>query len=58
MVAQRGQEHRGGVQAHRLQPWLGAPDFEEARAEGWALTFEQAVAYALSEAGAPEGPAA
>src|SRR5215213_1030738 len=26
MAAQRGQDHRGGVQGHRLQPWLGAPD--------------------------------
>lgn len=31
---------------------LGEPAFEEARAEGRAMTFEQAVAYALSESGA------
>jgi tetratricopeptide (TPR) repeat protein len=28
---------------------LGEEAFEEARAEGWAMTFEQAVAYALEE---------
>src|SRR5215213_3816581 len=26
MAAQRGQDHRGGVQGDRLQPWLGTPD--------------------------------
>jgi predicted ATPase len=26
MAAQRGQDHRGGVRGHRLQPRLGAPD--------------------------------
>jgi hypothetical protein len=31
---------------------LGESAFEEARAEGRAMTFEQAVAYALSESGA------
>jgi predicted ATPase len=35
---------------------LGEPAFEEARAEGRAMTFEQAVACALSESGAPERP--
>ncbi len=35
---------------------LGEPAFEEARAEGRAMTFEQAVAYALSESGTPEMP--
>jgi non-specific serine/threonine protein kinase len=35
---------------------LGESAFEEALAEGRAMTFEQAVAYAHSEAGAPGGP--
>jgi hypothetical protein len=35
---------------------LGEPAFEEARAEGRAMTFEQAVAYALSGSGTPEMP--
>jgi len=35
---------------------LGEPAFEEARAEGQTMTFEQAVAYAFSESGAPEKP--
>jgi hypothetical protein len=29
---------------------LGEEDFEEARERGWAMTFEQAVEYALNEA--------
>jgi tetratricopeptide (TPR) repeat protein len=33
---------------------LGEQDFEEAQERGWAMTFEQAVGYALSEAGTPE----
>jgi predicted ATPase/DNA-binding XRE family transcriptional regulator len=33
---------------------LGEPAFEEARAEGQAMTFEQAIAYGLSEVGTPE----
>jgi hypothetical protein len=31
---------------------LGEEAFEEARAEGQTMTFEQSVAYALSESGA------
>jgi len=29
---------------------VGEEDFEEARERGWAMTFEQAVEYALNEA--------
>jgi predicted ATPase len=47
-------EYDSDLAAARAQ--LGEPAFEEARAEGWAMTFEQAVAYALSESGAPERP--
>jgi hypothetical protein len=35
---------------------LGEEGFEEARERGRELTFEQAVAYALSEADTPERP--
>ncbi len=35
---------------------LGEEGFEEARHEGREMTFEQAVAYALLEAGTPERP--
>jgi hypothetical protein len=34
---------------------LGDAVFEEARARGQDMSFEQAAAYALSESGPPEG---
>lgn len=41
----------------RARTELGEAAFEEARERGWAMTFEQAVAYALSVARAPKpGP--
>ena len=43
-------EYDGDLTATRTR--LGEPAFKEARAEGQAMTFEQAVAYALSETGA------
>jgi hypothetical protein len=47
-------EYDNDLSAARTE--LGEPAFEEARAEGQTMTFEQAVAYALSESGAPEKP--
>ena len=46
--------YEGTLANARLQ--LGERGFEEARERGRAMDFEQAVAYALSGAGAPEGP--
>ena len=43
-------QYDSGLAAARTR--LGEEAFEEARAEGQAMTFEQAVAYALSETGA------
>ena len=47
-------EYDSDLAAARTQ--LGEPAFEEARAEGRAMTFERAVAYAFSESDAPEKP--
>ncbi len=47
-------EYDSDLAAARTQ--LGEPTFEVARAEGRAMSFEQAVAYALSESGTPEMP--
>ena len=47
-------EYDSDLAAARTQ--LGEKAFEGARAEGRAMTFEQAVAYALSESDAPESP--
>jgi tetratricopeptide (TPR) repeat protein len=46
--------YEGTVATVRSQ--LGERGFEEARKRGRAMDFERAVAYALSEDGAPEGP--
>jgi hypothetical protein len=46
--------YEGPLANARLQ--LGERGFEEARERGRAMDFEQAVAYALSGAGAPERP--
>lgn len=46
-------QERAAVEARAV---LGEAAFEEARERGRAMTFEQAVAYALSEAGVPDRP--
>ena len=46
--------YAGTVTSLRLR--LGERGFEEARERGRGMDFERAVAYALSEASAPEGP--
>jgi len=38
----------------KYSPFFGEAAFEEALERGRAMTFEQAVAYALSEDGAPD----
>jgi ATP/maltotriose-dependent transcriptional regulator MalT len=47
-------EYDSDLAAARTQ--LGEPAFEEARAEGQTMTFEQAVAYAFSEFDTPGRP--